>query len=503
MNVGMVIAFFSALEGGPYEAGFARLRALLEARLGLAGAQAEPPEHWQCEVVNLDNRNLLGRASDGLVAGMLDKLDPEHPGSLTHEAAQACIACPARGSCWVRTNLSLARLPSVRQALHELLWGVTLGSDLHLTPRNVWDLFFHATTGGLELPDDLSHGAFLTCDWIRDSLPGSAQELNARQLALVHRRLMYHLLFEAPHLAAPSRGPILAALAADDPIRRGGKHTHMAEGNVRAAPSADKPHLSSLAQAADEPGGASGRRADPLLDGLASLTDNPEPWKDPSQTNARDLALGVSRRARLTGLPGEVQAEVSDEDAARFLELLLAYAAWHDGEAPPAAVNDFWQTALVGGVGRVFGVDVLGSTYFRLDTISPATRFPAYVPVDLPEKLSIDPDPVVSAAAGWLDAVAYLPRRVTATIDAGGETRWAIPVDLKLFRLLSKVSRGYAASSVDLEAFFRLRYACERLGATNATAEIVFRAASDGRMFRLKRGRQLAGWKTEFKPVEP
>ena len=65
---------------------------------------------------------------------------------------------------------------------------------------------------------------------------------------------------------------------------------------------------------------------------------------------------------------------------------------------------------------------------------------------------------------------------MTATIDAGGDEPWAVPVDLQLYRLLSHVNRGYAASSVDLEAFFRLRYACERLGATDESGEIVFSA---------------------------
>jgi hypothetical protein len=502
MNVGMVIAFFSALRGSDVPR-FAALQEVLEGSLGLGPGSSEPPGHWQCEVINLDHRNLLGRGNDGLVAGMLRKLDPEDPNSLVHEAAVSCAACPARGSCWVRTNLNLLRTAAVQAAVHELLWEATLASGLHLTPRNVWDLLFQVTTGGLEIEGgEDREPTFLSCDWIRDHLPASAQELNARELALVHRRLLYHLFFEPPRNGTPVRGPILGALAEADPIRRGGKHTHLAEGEVRAAPRADSETLSTLAQQADEPGKPGHRRPDPLLDGLASLATDPVVWHEDDNRNLQDLALGISRRARLTGLPSEVHAEVTDPDVRRFLELLNEYASWQPGGKPPAAVNSFWLTSLVGGVRRVFGVEVQGKTYFRLDTLSPATRFPAYVPVELKDRLSIDPDPVISSGAEWLDAVAYLPRTVTATIDAGGDQPWQIPVDLQLYRLFSYVNRGYSASSVDLETFFRLRYACERLGSADATGEIVFRALRSGELFRLRREQQLAGWETVFSRLD-
>jgi hypothetical protein len=500
MNVGMVIAFFDALRGGPDEERFLLLRTVLEGRLGLTRATAEPPDHWTCEVINLDNRNVLGRNSDGLVAGMLRKLDPEQPGSLTFDAAQACTTCPVRGCCWIRTNLNLLRVPAVREAIHGLLWEVTLGSDLHLSPRNVWDMFSQATTGGVELPE--TNSAFLSCQWMREHLPGTPQELRGDQIALVHRRLIYHLLFEPSHPAVPDRGPVFEALAATDPIRRGKKHTHLIEGEVRAAPRADSERLSTLALLADEPAGDGRRRQDPLLDGLASLVTDPVLWFE-QDANLRDLALGVSRRARLTGLPAEVQTEVTDDDTSRFLELLQSYASWHPEQDPPAPVERFWSAELVAGIREMFGEEVQGETYFRLDTLSPATQFPAYVPVKLRERLSIKPDPVLARGGDWLEAVAYLPRRVVATVDTGGQEPWDVPVDLQLYRLLSYVNRGYSASSVDLEGFFRLRYACERLGASDPSAEIVFRANSDGRALRLRREAQLGGReKTVFGPVE-
>lgn len=500
MNVGMVIAFFAALKGTADEARFATLRGVLETSLGLSRGSRVPPSHWECEVVNLDHRNVLGLRHDGLFAGMLAKLDPEQPESLTYGAAAACGGCPARGSCWVRTNLSLLRLHEVQQAIHELLWEATLGSDVHLSPRNLWDFLFQVTTGGLEIQVGDGPHRFLSCDWIQEELPASAQQLSADQLFLVQRRLLYNLLFETSDPDGPSRGPLLDALAAADPIRRGGKHTHLVEGEVRAAPKADAEALSTLALMTTEPvpGAAGQTRQDPLLDGLASLATDPEIWHGDDPRNASGLALGVSRRARVTGLPAEVHAEVSDPDSRDFLRLLHEYAAWTPGSSAPAAINDFWLEKLVGGVAQIFGVEVQGKTYFRLDTLSPTTRFPAYVPVNLKNRLSIVADPVTSSQAAWLSSVAYFPRAVIATIHAGGAEPWAVPVDLQLYRLLSHVSRGYAASSVDLEAFFRLRYACERLGSTDESGEIVFRALDTGEVLRLQREQQLSGWETEF-----
>jgi hypothetical protein len=498
MNVGMVIAFFSALESSAHETRFAALQAVLEHELGLAREPAEPPAHWECEVVNLDHRNLLGREHDGLLSGILAKLDPESPGSVTYEAAQACAGCPVRASCWVRTNLSLLRLPVVRDALHELLWEVTLGGDVHLSPRNIWDMLYQVTTGGIELAD----GQFLSCDWLREHLPASARDFTPSQLPLVQRRLLYQLLFEAADRGAPSRGAILDALTAADPIRRGGRHTHLAEGEVRAAPAADAPALSELALAADEPQDG-GRRPDPLLDALASLAEDPAIWREPDAANANDLALGVSRRGRVTGLPAEIQAEVSDQDAGEFLVLLRSYASWAEGGGAPDDVEAFWLTALVGGVGEIFGVEVQDKTYFRLDTLSPATRFPAFVPVDLRDKISVEPDGVAASGAPWLGAVSYLPRAITATVDAGGEDPWRVPVDLQLYRLLRQVNRGYAASSVDLHAFFRLRYACERLGTTGPEGEIIFRSVVDGRVLRLRRERRLSSTYTALSRAQP
>jgi hypothetical protein len=501
INVGMVIAFFAALSESDRNR-FSKLRGLLEYGLGLDPTPNQAPEHWDCEVVNLDHRNVLGDNETSLFSGMLSKLDPEDADSLTHDAARGCLDCAVRSSCWVRTNLNLLRLPAVKLALHELLWEASLTSEYHLTPRNLWDFLFETTTGGLELPIGVApDGQFLSCDWMRSNLPKPRDQFSSETFQLVHRRLNYHLLFETPHASQLSRSPLLKALEAVDPIRAGGKHTNSIEGEVRATPRADSQNLSELALEADELIKAGQRQPDPLLDRLASVVTDPVFIEVIGEENAQQLALGVSRRARLTGLPAEVQAEVTDSETSDFLELLKSYAGWTAGSKHPEAVNLFWIEQLIGGVGRIFGMDFHGKTYFRLETLSPATRFPAYVAVDLWSKITIVPDPGANSGAAWLDALAYVPRTLTALVDTGGQEPWEIPVDLRLFRLLRKVEKGYSASSFDLEAFFRLRYACERLGPSDSK-QIVFRGLENGDLWILER-KQLGNWtSTKFGQAE-
>lgn len=499
INVGMVIAFFASLDEVE-KSRFSLLRRILEYNLGLDRVACEAPTHWECEVVNLDHRNVLGDNETSLFMGMVSRLDPEEPDSLTHNAARACVNCPVRSSCWLRTNLSLLRLPVVKQTLHHLLWEASLVNEYHLTPRNLWDFLFEITTGGLELPSDSNFGSqFLSCDWMRENLPQPNQQFTGETFRLIHRRLLYHLVFEAPHDSPQTRTQLLVALEGADPIRTGGRHTNSLEGEVRATPRADAKNLSGLALDADEPSVVGERRPDPLIVRLASIVTDPVFIEAIGDANAQDLALGVSRRARITGLPSEVQDEVTNSETLEFLDLLAAYADWKKGSEPPESIRQFWRAQLIGGIGRIFGIDFHGETYFRLETLSPTTRFPAYAAVDLPEKIAIIPDQVSGRDSGSLGALAYQPRAITAQVDTGGDEPWEVPIDLRLFRLLKKVGKGYSASSIDLEAFFRLRYACERLGPNDAK-QVVFRSLDSGARWIL-RSHQLGKWESiEFGP---
>jgi hypothetical protein len=236
---------------------------------------------------------------------------------------------------------------------------------------------------------------------------------------------------------------------------------------------------------------------------MASLTYTLDLWRGAHDSNGRDLAFGVARRARVTGMPAAIYEEVSDMSAHDFTRLLDSYAGWRAGDAAPADVEEFWTNVLIDAVETIFGLSVGGQTYFRLDTLSPTTRYPAYVLVDLPSHLLIEPDPVQDGRASALGALGYVPRALYASVTAGGQEPWPVPVDLQLYRLLRKVMRGYSASSVDLQAFFRLRYACERLGGTENPHEIIFRSISTGATYRMRSEARLTGTTTTFVEVSP
>lgn len=497
INVGMVIAFFASLEGTPDEPRFTELQQVLHSRLGLSREDVLQPDGWDADVINLDHRNVLAGTGGGIFAGMLERLDPEAEGSITYDAARACASCAVRASCWVRTNLSILRVDAVRESLRDLLWDVSLAEDVHLTPRNLWDFLYTAITGGAKI--DAS--TFLSCDWMREALPTQPGALTGELLGVIHRRLLYQSIFEPPAEEAQARGAILDGLGSADPIRFSGRATHIAEGRVRADPREDEAELGRLASEADEPF-ADGRRPDPLLLALASLTYTLDMWRGDNDSNGRDLACGVVRRARVTASPSALYEEVSDMSTQEFRRLLEAYGEWRRPDEPaPTEVEDFWTNSLIQGVKAIFGLSVGGQTYFRLDTLSPTTRYPAYVQVDLPDQLRIDPDPLQDGRASALEALNYVPRSLSASVRSGGQEPWPVPVDLQLYRLLRKVVRGYSASSVDLQAFFRLRYACERLGNAGAAEEIVFRAVASGETYRVRREARLTGTVTTFGAV--
>lgn len=496
INVGMVIAFFAALEERGDAERFSELRDVLHSRLGLARMLPPEPTAWACEVINLDHRNILGLAGRGLFDGMLNRLDPEAEEGITYDAAQRCSACPVRASCWVRTNLNLLRLEPVREHLRDLLWKVSLAEDLHLSPRNVWDFLYHAITGGPRI----SEQAFLSCEWLMEELPDHAGELTGELLSLVHRRLLYHSIFEPPVAAADPANAILEGLSKADPIRSSGRLTHIAEGNVRADPRVDAALLGQLSADATELA-AEGPRPDPLLEALAALTETLELWQGPNDGNGRDLAYGVPRRARITGTPAAVHEEVTDITAREFRMLLEVYGRWTPGTDAPAEIEALWTDVLIRGVQAIFGLPLQGQAYFRLDTLSPTTRYPAYVPVDLRKSLRVEPDPALDGRASALPALGYIPRALSASVHSGAEEPWSVPIDLQLYRLLRQVNRGYAASSVDLQAFFRLRYACERLGTSDDATEIVFRSVISGQSFRIRREDRLTGATTTFMQI--
>ncbi len=65
-------------------------------------------------------------------------------------------------------------------------------------------------------------------------------------------------------------------------------------------------------------------------------------------------------------------------------------------------------------------------------------------------------------------------------------------MDLQLVNLLRRVAQGYSASSVDLETFFGLNYACERLGSSNPDSpEVIVKDLATSSVFRVQEKEEL------------
>jgi hypothetical protein len=476
MNTGMALSFLAAARDGAYGRTFRTLEEVLKNELGLAAGAPAPP--WEFEVVNLDRRSLLRLGSEpSLFDGMLDRLDPENPAGVLSTDGERCATCAARAACFVRTNLELLRLPVVRESLSELLWQTTLEGDVHLSPRNLWDLLYQVTTGG----ESYFEGFSTPCERI-----GELAEKGARGVPEIQTRLLYNLLFESP--SGTPRGHVLDALTNADPSLRTGRNGHLAESAAYNDPKADSDEMG---RAAAYVGAANGGATDPCLDYIGSVLDEPMEW---TEGDRRLFGRSVVRRATLLDNPSTISGEVQDPDLGDFMSLLDAYARWQPGGVPPEALRDF-KRLLVQAIGRIFGTSVGTNTYFRQDSFSPATRFPAFAQVDLAETIEPVPDDDVARGSHWLGAVNYRPQYVSIEIRGNGDNAeraaWRIRGNLALFRLFRRVLSGYAASSVDLEAFFGLRYACERLGSTSRGDDLVIRGVDDGRVYRLQQRTEM------------
>ena len=510
INTGMVLSFLGQVGSDPDLPSFDTLRAVVTADLLLVASSPLGDVGWQHEIVNLDRRSLLRSGQlPSLIDGAFTRLDPYNADSIFGSESEACETCAAKHVCFVRTNLELLRLESAREAIKSYLWDATLGGDVHLSPRNLWDFLYHIVTGGAEFFD----GYDSYCDRIAELAHGSGDQIPLESVVEVHRRLLYNLLFEPADERSADRGPLVAAVAAADPLRRTGQQAHEAESAVYADPRVDSGFMEQLARVIGEARPPEGRtseggstnevvESDPVLDPCLAMLSRMLPKAAGEHAEERDrVARGVTRRAAVTSVPPAIQGELHDYELDEFLGLLGEYATWRPGSAAPHAIVTF-ASELVEGIRAIFGVALGGRTYFRQDAFSPATRYPAFVEVDLRRVIEPDRDPDIVRGSGWLSAVQYLPSAITVQISVTDDQAWHVRADLPLYRLIRKVTHGYSASSVDLETFFALRFACERLGSARPEAsELVLRDTATGTTYRVEERTQFGMQLLEFGEV--
>jgi len=481
MNTGMALSFLQEATKRDASISFKQLGAVIRRELGLSGDGQEPS--WEYEIVNLDRRGVLSfDGSPALFDGMLDRIDPENEDGVLWDAAQRCSGCEARASCFVRTNVEMLRLPEVRANLTDVLWGAALAGEIHLSPRNLWDFLYQVTTSGTEFfaADD---SPCETIDRLQQDPAAGAPE--------VQRRLLYNLVFEPT--GEGERGPVLQAAGEADPVLHVRRNGHAIEGEVFNDPASD---ADSLRTAAEVVGSASPTsEPDPCLQRLAGQLELGE-WE---RADRLALGRGAVRRARIVGVPGNVGDEVADQEVRDFGNLLTSYARWKNGP-PPEDVRKF-ATDTVAAVNRIFGAAETGDPYFRQDTFSPASNFPLFAPVNLAEAIEPVPDADTVRSPGWLAAANYRPTYIAVDVRTGGESPARIRATLALYRLFQRVLSGYAASSVDLEAFFGLRYACERLGNSSEARELRIRDVKEGTLYRLREQSLFGTTTLEFEEV--
>jgi hypothetical protein len=469
MNTGMALSFFAKVADGSYGLTYKTLESVVRTELGLSMTTTAPP--WEYEIINLDLRSVLPHDyGEAIFPQMLDKLDPSNEAGLLFEAAEQCKSCCVREWCFVHTNVQALQVPQVRTNLISRLWSASLTSGIHLTPRNMWDFLYQVTTGGVEF----FNGVNTPCEKI-----AALSNAGPEAVSDIHRRLIYNLLFEGPNPEAV-RGPVLEALAGTDPTRRVGRFSHEVESATYNDPTVDADSLAlDLTTSADQDGS---EEPDPCLMNLALLLKQSA---DFDKDFCELIAKGVLRRAALFGAPSSISDELADPDLPDYLALLDAYRGWAPGTAVPEAIYEF-KALLEAAIARIFGAFDSGQVYFRQDSFSPSTRYAVFAKVDLGKEVEPEIDRQVVRSPGWLDAVNYRPEQVAVRIGTDNYSS-VIRGDFPLYRLFKRVQAGYAASSVDLEAFFGLRFACEQLGGIhNDATELVVQDLQQGGFIRLR-----------------
>jgi hypothetical protein len=451
MNTGMVIKFFESPEGRP----FGRLFTELERQLGLRrqtpGEASKVP--WSVQVVNLDLRDLLAETPKGgasFAERMLDRLNPESEGGIPSAKWAECKVCSAFSLCPVAFNLRALQLPTPRRALRETLRRVSLDTEVHLSPRNLWGFLYRLTTGGEERYQRGEEGGG-ACDIVRAKVDnGDGRWLLDGQFT--------ELLFRQPDAGTP-----WASLAQHDPAYSSARcvddlHTRLSiEMNLDSSPSMIK-----------DLGGDEQGLAGLHLESLLAMAQD----GDDARRTRNDAAVRRKVMFDADTLDGWRLADGGTE----FEGVLDAYRAY---SAAPQAIGALSQevrrhlTALRELVQEVFlkghGREIGGEHYLRVS--QPNARAPSEllvraIPAELQQLFAVQkvvqPDVHIAAHRGreqLLGHLGYRPTQVTLSVKGVRLT-----VDLTLYEFLRRVRGGQKPSSRDLARFQALAFVGERVG---------------------------------------
>jgi len=405
-------------------------------------------------VIDLDKRNLLdfSQTKSSLFQKMLKLISPKEPGSLTFQAVQqACESCPVRSSCFLYFNLWNVTREPIAQRLETLLKQVYLAGDVHLSPRNLWDLLYHLTAGGAETlinPDRLPDGDCPLKDVVSERF--------------VHRDLtptdVSRLFFMYPYDRQET--PVLGALAEQDPAA----YTNSAL-DV------------SILRASLNPEGHPIGLSDPIIkDSLVSIVD-----KKPEIASAfvKRWTYFFANEPELRSAFSENWLEPAEDFVSAAREYFRHFILGRR-DNPPSKLLDL-NRMVETAVGKSFGSHGEEGRYFSVNFLRQG-RFIPFVPFTNLDIIPVDKSTYLSQSTkDALSFMGWLPREIVFRVASiNGDQNVAFFLDLGLYHLLLKIKHGYNPTSFDLARFFHFRTFGERIGAYALERDVYEIFFSDG-----------------------
>jgi serine/threonine protein kinase/predicted ATPase len=494
MNTGMVIRFFEEAmrredaDEVPYRGTLEPIYELLQWQLGLVDPdEIEAPQDYPhgVETINLDLRSML-RSPEGescFFERMIDQLDPDlEEGFLAPRRNQ--LERDGAHLCPVTFNLRALQRDAPRRALVRLVRRAELDPEVHLSPRNLWGFLYRLITGGIERyegeADDADGPIEVIDHHVRDrSEPREeSDEIQGTNAHWLMNGMWTELLFEQA-----KQGGVWEALAELDPA-----YVTVSElEEIQKALAVDRDwdlDEQALQRLGADDESLCGLSIKKLLNDVPTVEDR------------RNAAV----RRHVFFDNTLLDAYLDSGPGAAFAELLEAYTDYSRDPTQASKrhrnalkrLADDVREAIVRSYGRRIGDEVM----LRVSQPNARADEQLMVPVSNRqlddhfspgELLRPDPHVRVHADAGRLDLLETLGYRPdTVDLEIGG---FELPVDLEMYRFLSRVRDGQQPSALDLAQFQSLRFIAERLGNQIAleTDEIYLYEPDDDSLHRLER----------------
>ncbi|MFB6855865.1 hypothetical protein ACFCWV_25735 [Streptomyces sp. NPDC056341] len=360
-------------------------------------------------VVDLDQRPTSG-GEGRLLHRMLASLSPQDPAGVLG-GAERCRSCTVTAWCAPRANAALLADPQIGTSLDEAVEQVALRRGRDIAPRQLWDGIAELALGGISTEGD-------PCEAVaRIAAAGDAEA--------VWKGLLPNGAFISPH------SELVRELAGLDPSYRASDEAHTVIAAVGIDPQADAGLLTSVL-------GQGGESREAVSTGAQALAAHTPP----------EAARGLVRAHWLTGriplgavVPTEFKAAVEQQDD---------------------AVNQVIDVVCDGLV-SAFGRKTSHETFLPTESLAESRTARVLVQISLPHEVDVWPqrartlNPAGCAVVGW--------RPLTARLKIG---KGVVDLDLPLYELLQRASKGALPATVDVERFHSLRYAAERLGRAHA-----------------------------------